>query len=172
MPVFIALLRAINVGKSGHLPMSELRRLCEDAGFTHVTTYIQSGNVVLTSRLGATKVQQILESALERKMGRPAAVHLRTPAQLADVVKSSPFPDAPPQKVLVFFLERPLPKDALAGLKVPGHEEVRPSGREVHVHYPDGQGQSKLKLPFANESTGRNLNTVRKLLELSGGSDL
>ena len=46
MPVFIALLRAINVGGTGKLPMSDLRSLCEKAGFRNVRTYIASGNVV------------------------------------------------------------------------------------------------------------------------------
>ena len=46
MPVFIALLRAINVGGTGKLPMSDLKRLCEKVGFRNVRTYIASGNVV------------------------------------------------------------------------------------------------------------------------------
>ena len=46
MPVFIALLRAVNVGGTGKLPMGDLKRLCEKAGFRNVRTYIASGNVV------------------------------------------------------------------------------------------------------------------------------
>ena len=57
-------------------------------------------------------------------------------------------------------------KSALADLAIPGREEIRLSGREAFVHYPDGSGRSKLKLPFAKDATGRNLNTVRKLLAL------
>ena len=54
-----------------------------------------------------------------------------------------------------------------SALVIPGREEVRLSGREVFVHYPDGMGRSRLKLPFAKDATGRNLNTVQKLLALS-----
>ena len=43
----IALIRAVNVGGTGKLPMSELKSICEDAGFLNVQTYIASGNVVL-----------------------------------------------------------------------------------------------------------------------------
>ena len=49
MTVFIALLRAVNVGGTGKLPMTKLRAMCEAAGFTDVRTYIASGNVVFGS---------------------------------------------------------------------------------------------------------------------------
>lgn len=166
MAVFVALLRAINVGGTGKLPMSELRKLCEDAGFKRVTTYIQSGNVVLSTRLGVSKVRQSLETALQEKLGKPTTVHLRTPAELAAIVEQNPFPKAPPNRVLVHFLDGPLPRKALVDVEAPGGEEIVPSGREVYVHYPDGSGRSKLKLPMASTATARNLNTVKNLLDL------
>jgi uncharacterized protein (DUF1697 family) len=70
-------------------------------------------------------------------------------------------------RVMVLFLESAPPPDAMGAVKIPGNEEVRLSGREVFVHYPDGMGRSKLKIPFAKTATARNLNTVEKLLELS-----
>ena len=48
---YVALLRAVNVGGTGKLPMSELAAMCEDAGFARVRTYIASGNVVFVSEL-------------------------------------------------------------------------------------------------------------------------
>jgi uncharacterized protein (DUF1697 family) len=167
MPVYAALLRAVNVGGTGKLPMSDLRKLCSKAGFAGVTTYIQSGNVVFSSRLGAARVQRLLEEALAETMGKPVGVHLRSPEELASILARNPFPGVAGNRVIVFFLESPPPSDALAGLAIPGNEEVRLSGREVFVHYPDGMGQSKLKLPIAKTATARNLNTVEKLLELS-----
>jgi len=50
MNCHVALLRAVNVGGTGKLPMSELRRLCEGAGFSAVQTYIASGNVIFKSQ--------------------------------------------------------------------------------------------------------------------------
>lgn len=167
MPVYAALLRAINVGGTGKLPMSELRELCSKAGFEKIATYIQSGNVVFSSRLGEARVQRLLEEALARKMGKPVGVHLRSSDELASILARNPFPGVPGNRVIVFFLESTPAADALAGLQIPGNEEVRLSGREVFVHYPDGMGQSKLKIPFAKTATARNLNTVEKLLELS-----
>ena len=167
MAVYVALLRAINVAGTGMLPMSELRELCVEAGFGDVKTYIQSGNVLFSSKHDRSRVQRLLEAALAKKMGKPVGVHLRTAAELASVLERNPFPGVAGNRVLVFFLESAPPPDALADLEVPGSEEVRLSGSEVFVHYPDGMGRSKLKIPFARTATARNLNTVEKLLELS-----
>ena len=76
MPRYVALLRAVNVGGTGKLPMRELVAMCEDAGFADVRTYIASGNVVFTSRKSAAAVQQSLADALQayadRCTARPA----------------------------------------------------------------------------------------------------
>ena len=166
MSTYVALLRAINVAGTGKLPMERLRELCEGCGFDSVATYIASGNVIFASKLAETRVRRKLEEALAAELGQPVGVHLRTPAQLESILDRNPFRRVEPARVLVLFLEEAVADDALADLKIPGREEVRPSGREVFIHYPDGQGRSKLKVPFAKTGTGRNLNTVRKLLEL------
>lgn len=167
MAVFIALLRAVNVGGTGKLAMSDLRVLCEAAGFAAVTTYIQSGNVVFTAKLSAAKTQAKLETALAKQLGKPVGVLLRTPDELEATLAKNPFAKAPPNRVLVFFYDAPPKASAFRALTIPGPEEVRVSGREVFVHYPLGQGRSKLKLPGAEVATGRNLNTVRALAELA-----
>jgi uncharacterized protein (DUF1697 family) len=166
--VYIAFLRAINVGGTGMLPMAELRALCETAGFRDVTTYIQSGNVLFRSKLARHRVREKLESALADKLGKPVGVLLRTPEELRSIVERNPFPRAAPNRLIVFFLEAPLERGTVGALSAPGKEELAEHGAEVYVHYPDGQGQSKLKLPFAKTGTGRNLNTIRKMLDLAG----
>ena len=167
MAVFIAFLRAVNVGGTGRLPMSELRELCRNCGLAEVTTYIQSGNVVFSSRLDGSKVKRRLESTLRERMGKPVGVYVRTPAELDAIIERNPFKQAEPNRLLVMFLDRALRRNGLSDLVISGREEVRISGREVFVHYPDGMGRSKLKLPFAKDATGRNLNTVQKVLALS-----
>jgi uncharacterized protein (DUF1697 family) len=164
---FVALLRAVNVGGTGVLPMAELVKLCEKAGFTGVKTYIQSGNVVLGSRAGATTVKATLEKALAVKLGKPVGVHVRTAAELERVLADNPFASAPPNRVIVMFLETAPPKDVLAAVKRPGGEELAVRGRELFIRYPDGQGASKLKVPFADVGTARNINTVTKLAAMA-----
>jgi len=167
MPIHVALLRAINVTGSGVLKMAELRRICAAAGFERVSTCIQSGNVVFASRLGKERIRMTLGAALAEAVGKPVGVHLRSAAELAALLRRNPFPAAPPERVLVHFLERAEPRGAFADLPTPGGEEIRPSGREVFVHYPAGIGRSRLRLPCAAHATARNLNTVRKLLEMA-----
>ena len=61
MTAYVALLRAVNVGGTGKLPMAELVRICEAIGFTGVRTYIASGNAVFASKASETRVKALLE---------------------------------------------------------------------------------------------------------------
>ncbi len=171
MTVFAALLRAINVGGTGKLPMKELCDLCEEAGFSNPKTYIQSGNVLFQSRLAEAKVKAKLEPLLAAKIGKPVGVLVRTRTELEQILTRNPFVGASPSQVLILFLDAPPPARALADLVIPGREEVKLDGREVFIHYPDGMGRSKLLLPFAKLATGRNLNTVAKLGALARAMD-
>jgi uncharacterized protein (DUF1697 family) len=167
MTIYAALLRAINVGGTGKLPMTELRALCEAAGLQRPRTYIQSGNVVFESRSAEAAIKKKLERALASHMGKPVGVMIRTVGELEAVVRRSPFADAPPNRVLILFLDAAPPRGALRGLVTDGGERVVGDGREIFIHYPNGMGKSKLKLPFAETGTGRNLNTVAKLALLA-----
>lgn len=169
MTVFIALLRAVNVGGTGALPMSELRDLCEAAGFKGARTYIQSGNVVLESRSSEAKVKAALEKALAAKMGKPVGVIVRSAAEMTAVLAANPYPKGKPSHTYVMFFDEAPAAGALDGLVAPGGEEVAAGVREFYLHYPDGMGQSKLKVPGAKEGTARNMNTVAKLVEMAAG---
>ena len=167
MVELIAFLRAVNVGGTGKIAMGDLKALCERLGFENVRTYNQSGNIVFRSRRDRAKAQALLAQALAARMKAPVVVLLRTAAELSTLLARNPFPKAEPSRVIVFFFEKPPTKGALDGLVIPGNEEVRLMGREIFVHYPDGQGRSKLKVPQANTGTGRNLNTLAKLVEMA-----
>ena len=167
MTVYVALLRAVNVGGTGLLPMKELAALCAGLGFADARTYIQSGNVVFASPLTEREVKEALEGALAERMGKRVDVLVRTGAELRAALAANPFPEANPARVGVVFLpEAPAP-DLLDRLVIPGREEVRAAGRELFIHYPDGMGQSKLKLTAALVGTTRNLNTVAKLVAMT-----
>ncbi|HEU4578438.1 MAG TPA: DUF1697 domain-containing protein [Polyangiaceae bacterium] len=166
MPAYAALLRAVNVGGTGKLAMADLRKLCEAAGFADVATYIQSGNVVFTSKRGEASVKKLLSAALAEQLGKPCGVLVRTADELRELLDANPFPRAAPNRVLVLFLDEKPAAAKLKDVATPGGEELRVCGRQVVVHFPNGMGQSKLKLPFRDLATGRNLNTVRKLLAM------
>ncbi len=101
------------------------------------------------------------------------AIHMRRRRQrkcLAAVVSDNPFPEAEPAKVGVLFLTKPAGKEFLAGVSTTTGDDVRLGKREVYIHYPNGMGRTKLKLPQeATEGTVRNLNTVRQLVAMARG---
>ncbi len=107
MTNFVALLRAINVGGTGKLPMKELSAMCWDLGFQDVRTYIQSGNVVFESALPERTVRTELERVLSKRMGKKIDVFVRTASELSSILKANPFPEAEPAKVAVFFCPTP-----------------------------------------------------------------
>ena len=168
--MFVALLRAVNVGGTGKLPMNDLKRMCEKLGFTNVRTYIASGNVVFESRTSEAAIRKALESALQKYAGKPVGVLVRTGAELKKVLAGNPFQDKAPNRTVAIFLgERP-PANALSAITGAVDEEVRLGSREIYVHYGDGMARSKLRIPAATAGTARNMNTVAKLAELASGS--
>jgi len=167
MTVYVALLHAVNVGGTGKLAMAELQALCRKAGFANVRTYIASGNVVFESDSSVTKVKADLERRLEAALGKPVGVALRSAAEMAAVLKANPFPKAPPNYTVAIFLDGKPAPDALEHAAGAVGEEMRLGKREIYVHYPDGQGRSRLRIPAAKGGTARNINTVAKLVEMA-----
>jgi uncharacterized protein (DUF1697 family) len=167
MNSYVALLRAVNVGGTGKLPMADLKALCERAGFLKVRTYIASGNVVFASGLPEARVKAALESALEEYAGKPVGVLVRTSAEMAGVVAANPFPDASPSRAVAIFLDAPPPRDAAERATGRDGEEIRLGTREIYVHYGDGMARSRLKIPAAAAGTARNLNTISRLAAMA-----
>ncbi len=167
MTRYVALLRAVNVGGTGKLPMVELKAMCLDAGFISVETYIASGNVVLDSKAKPQAVKAELEARLLAYFGKPARVVVRTAEEMAAVLKANPFPGTEPKHTYAIFLDGPPPRDALERAIGQTVERMALGHREIFVHYGDGMGRSKLRIPAAKAGTARNMNTVAKLAEIA-----
>lgn len=167
--LYVALLRAVNVGGTGKLPMADLRAMCETLGFTEVRTYIASGNVVFRASANARAVKSALERAVAAFAAKPVAVMVRSHAELLAVLAANPFPEAPGNRLVVVFLDQPPPPDALAHASKVAGERIALGAREIYIDYGAGMRESKLKLPAAASGTGRNLNTVMKLEEMARG---
>jgi uncharacterized protein (DUF1697 family) len=164
---YVALLRAVNVGRTSKLSMTDLVGMCAAAGFTRVETYIASGNVVFASRDSAASVKAKLENRLHAYAGKPVGVMVRTAAQLAAVLDRNPFPKADPKFTVAIFLDDAPPPDALTRAVGQKDEKMRLGGREIYVHYASGIGRSRLKIPAAKTGTARNMNTIAKLAEIA-----
>ena len=171
MTAYVALLRAVNVGGTGKLPMTELKAMCEAAGFDRVRTYIASGNVVFTSGKSEDAVRAAIEKALEKYAGKPVDVMVRTAAEMAETLKRNPFADRPGNRVVALFVDGPIPKDALEQAKGVKNEEMALGKREIFIFYGDGQADSRLAIPAGKAGTARNMNTVAKLAEMAAALD-
>jgi uncharacterized protein (DUF1697 family) len=164
---YIALLRAVNVGGTGKLPMADLKDMCAELGFVRIETYIASGNVVFDCDLSPQVVQAKLEKRFRAYAGKAIAVFVRTAAQLRTILNKNPFPDKEPKLTYSIFLNEKPHSGALDDVRGRDGEEMRLGQCEIYVHYPKGMGQSKLRIPTATLGTARNLNTVAKLVEIS-----
>jgi uncharacterized protein (DUF1697 family) len=164
----VALLRAVNVGGTGKLTMVELREIALNLGWSDARTYIASGNLLFTAAMDAAEVKARLETALAARLGRATGVIVRTRAELLALIAANPFPHAAPDRTLVTLLDAPPPPDATAQSRGRKAEEIAVIGREIFIHYPEGAGASRLRLPAAAAGTARNLNTLRKLAEILG----
>lgn len=167
MGAFVALLRAVNVGGTGKLPMRELQAMCEELGFAAVRTYIASGNVVFASRNSEAAIKSALEKRLAAYAGSPVGVLVRSAAEMAQVHADNPFPKAAPNRTVAIFLDSAPPADALAGIRGQRTEQLRLGRREIYVHYGDGMGTSKLVIPAAKLGTARNMNTIATLAKMA-----
>jgi uncharacterized protein (DUF1697 family) len=163
----IALLRAVNVGGTGKLPMSEVKTMCEELGFANVRTYIASGNVVFTSRKSEAAVKAALEKQLAAYAGKPVGVLVRTADQMAQVLADNPFQKLAPNRTIAVFLDTAPPTDMLASVRGQRDEKIRSGRREIYIHYGDGMAKSKLVIPIAKLGTARNMNTVAVLAKMA-----
>jgi len=167
MASLVALLRAINVGGTGKLPMSDLKRMCEALGFGGVRTYIASGNVVFSSRKSEAAVKAALEERLADYAGKQVGVLVRTAAEMALIAAENPFPDAPLNRTMALLLDRAPPIDTLATIRGRKDERIELGRREIYIHYGEGMAKSKLVVPAAKTGTARNMNTVAALARLA-----
>jgi uncharacterized protein (DUF1697 family) len=175
----ILLLRGVNVGTHNRLAMPALRDALMDAGFQDVRTYLQSGNVVLSSRAKPDEVARKTERLIAREFDLDIAAVARTRTQLAKVVKTNPLGKIAktPKLYQVSFLATK-PTAALVRHveeAATARERVVAIGREIYAWHPDGAARSKLWALLAGRqlgvtATSRNWTTVTKLLELADES--
>lgn len=171
MPAYAALLRAVNVGGTGKLPMSELQAMCEAEGYAGVRTYIASGNVVFHTALGEAQVKAALERRLQAYAGKPVRVLVRTAAELARILAANPFPEQAPNRTVAIFLDAPPPAAALETVSQQRDEHLALGEREIYVAYGVGMADSRLRIPAGDTGTARNMNTVARLAAMAAALD-
>jgi uncharacterized protein (DUF1697 family) len=177
MARYVVLLRGINIGPRNRIAMPALREALAEAGFEDVETYVQSGNVVLTSEAKPDTVRRKVEQVIAERFGLEIAVLVRTRADLARIAKANPLRKVAtnPKRYQVTFLESKLPAATVKQLEeLAAHgEQVVARGREVYAWTPDGIARSKLWAKLAGAglgvtATSRNWTTVEALRDLAG----
>lgn len=176
MPTWVALLRAVNLGRVNKVSMPVLREALTEAGFTDVRTYVQSGNIVLGSPLrSAAKVGAEVGRVVHERFGVDTPVVMRTGAQLAAVLEWNPFPDAARERaklVHVVHLTGVPAADKVEALLAAdvGPASVAHRGAEVVVDWYDVSGGSaadKAMKKLGVQGTARNWRTLTALVDLT-----
>lgn len=174
--VYVALLRGINVGGHNRVSMAELRRAVASIGCTDVSTYIQSGNIVLSSTLPPGDLRAALEQAIADRLGVSPTVMVRSAEEIAGVVAGTPYPAAADGTVHVGFLHAPPTVEDTQRLAAidGGGEALAVAGSEIYLHLPGGLGRSRLATEvgrrFKEPMTLRNWRTVSKLAQMCATS--
>jgi len=168
MAIRIALLRGVNVSGANRLPMAAFREMLAGLGLARVETYIQSGNAVFDSDIGAEPLEGMIREAIAARFGFSPETFVLGADEIAAALTDHPFAGADPVRVHVHFLrETPAPDmAALRALALPGDGwHIGP--RRFTLHTPGGYGRSKLaeRLPrlMPAPTTARNLRSVAAL---------
>jgi uncharacterized protein (DUF1697 family) len=178
MATWVVLLRGVNVGGANRLAMSALRDVVTSLGHTEVSTYIQSGNVVLKSaRKDRSAMAAEICAGIEATSGLAIFAVLRTPKELRASLATNPFEEVPGgARVLITYLSAAPSVDDIAKLESDRFlpDQFALIGSELYGMYPNGSGRSKMTLDYFEKrlhvhGTSRNLNTVAKLIELADG---
>lgn len=175
MPRRVILLRGVNLVRTNRISMPQLRSALEAAGFRDVRTYLQSGNVVLSSRASADGVAGRVHEVIKERFGLDIIVVTRSRDELAAVVRRNPLAKiaTDPRRYLVTFLSVQLSRGVVDNLaSAAEQEQFAVIGREVYSWHPDGAGRSPLWERLAGKALGikgtsRNWVTVTTLLAMA-----
>jgi uncharacterized protein (DUF1697 family) len=178
MPIYIAMLRGINIGPHKRMKMEKLRTSCESLGLSNVKTYIQSGNVIFRAgKLSSGALSKNLGECIVRDFGFSADVISRTRDEMKRIIEDNPFTKErgmDGSKLHVVFLPQATTPTALKKLQelTLAPDRALPSGSEIYFYFPNGvSGSSLWKHPLDKvlsvAGTMRNWKTVNKLYEMA-----
>jgi uncharacterized protein (DUF1697 family) len=178
MPVYISLLRGINLPGHNRIKMSELEAVLRGPGFGELKTYLQSGNLIFRAPKPSAKLSETIEAKIQSAFGFSVTVISRTAEEIGKAIQSNPFlkqDGVDPSYLHVTFLES-VPTAAVEKLdRLRGEpDQFRHRGREVYLCCCQGYGRTKLsnqaiEKALAVRATTRNWKTVKQLYQMAAG---
>lgn len=167
----LALLRGINVGGKNKLKMADLKSVLKADGFSEFTSYIQSGNIILSRETPFNEVE--VKSLIKKNFDIDCEVLLFSPEKFINCIASSPFPvnDESISKIYFTFLQEGVKTIEPLDSKGFGFDEFILGEGVIYIQYASKYSDSKLnnqsieKLLGVKAST-RNLKTCQKLIQL------
>lgn len=176
MNQFIVLLRGVNVSGHNLLPMKELKKVMEDAGFESVATYIQSGNIIFkSSESNNEHIKSLIIELIQKHFNLSISVFILSKSQLLDIMNNSPYKDEVDTKKLYYIIFDQTPSnelvDKLKNIQYPPDEYfIKDSVIYLNCH--NGYGNTKFSNNFFEnklklKATTRNWNTLQKLIEMT-----
>ncbi|HVF37706.1 MAG TPA: DUF1697 domain-containing protein [Sphingomicrobium sp.] len=171
MTAYVALVRAVNVSGTGKLPKDDLKAIGEGCGFDACRTFINSGNLLFTSRLGEADAKARMEQRLSSYFNKPTPVYVRSAAEMAEVASNNPFTDDQPNRAFAYFIDEAPTQAMLDEARDVNGERLALGPRCIYISYGDGIGKTRLKLPAVKLATARNMNSVAKIASLLAGME-
>lgn len=167
MKTYVALFRGINVGGNNILPMKELTALLERHSCQNVKTYIQSGNVIFESG----NPPENIGGLIQEQYGFEPQILFLEKNEFLHLVSGNPYTATKGNQIHFFFCQD-IPNANMEKLEIfkSETEKYLIKGKVLYLFAPDGIGRSKLAANMERHlgvpATGRNLNTVNKLIEM------
>lgn len=173
MQTYIVLLRSVNVSGKNIIKMAELKAHLQKH-YNNVQTYIQSGNIILHSDRKKHAVQSKITTLIKQYFELDIAVFILTANELSLIIKNNPFDiDLASNNVYITLLDHKPDEEFIRKLEELdlGDEKYWIQRDVLYFYLPKGMANSKLSTPFIEKklkviATGRNLNTMHKLLDL------
>ena len=178
MPVYIAMLRGINVGGHNKVLMADLRTCLSEQGFSNVATYIQSGNVVFQAkRMSPIKLGEQIEGILQERFGFPIPVIIRSSTDMAKQLATNPFlkkKNGNPDHFYFVFADKKPKASLVESIEAPPGipESFEIVDQVIYLLCPVGTARSKLTIQFFEKNLGvrctaRNMKTVNTLKKMA-----
>ena len=178
MEIYISLLRGINLGSHHKINMIALKKLLTDAGFQHVQTYIQSGNLIYNSKEETiSKLNEKIHSVIRDKYNYDVPVFTLKLAQLKEIIAANSFsndPEKDPAHLHVTFLTEAPQSENIEKLNTLDFlpDEWSEGNHVLYLYCPNGYGKTKLSSAFLERklkisTTTRNWKTTNELIRLA-----